>query len=142
MTLPSDESCIFCKIVAGQIPASTVFEDEHLMAFLDIGPATHGHTLVVPKGHYESLADLPPDLAAAIGRTLPRLARAVVQATDAEGLNLVNNNGAVAGQSVFHVHFHLVPRFRDDDVRWPWPSHPYDDDAQRDGILEAIRKAL
>ena len=121
----SDPSCIFCRIVAGEIPALKILEDERAIAFLDIGPLADGHTLLVPKDHHRDLRDLPPDAFAALGAHLPRLADAVMKATGATGLNLLQNTGASSGQAVFHVHFHLIPRREGDGLGYPWKAGKY-----------------
>jgi histidine triad (HIT) family protein len=104
---------IFAKIIAGNIPCHKVYEDQHVLAFLDIGPLSLGHTLVVPKEPAETLDKLSDDSAAAIGRVLPRLCRAILTATGATAYNVLQNNGSLAHQAVFHVHFHIIPRFEE-----------------------------
>ncbi len=129
MSQPSDHAnCLFCKIVHGSIPSAKVLETDQVLAFLDINPVNRGHVLVVPKAHHASLADLPDDLAAETARLVPRLARAIQAATGADGLNLIINNGQAAGQTVFHGHWHLIPRFLDDPINWPWPHAEYSGD--------------
>jgi histidine triad (HIT) family protein len=120
--------CIFCKIVHGEIPAARVLESDHAVAFLDINPVNQGHTLLVPKAHHAELGDVPDSVAAAIGALLPRLCRAVTVATGADGLNVIVNNGTAAGQTIDHSHWHLIPRFHDDPVNWPWPHQTYSGD--------------
>ncbi len=120
-----DPACVFCKIVEGLIPSARVLETDHAVAFLDINPVNLGHVLLVPKAHHAGLADLPEEAAAETARLLPRLARAIQAATGADGLNLIINNGQAAGQTVFHGHWHLIPRFVDDAVHWPWPHLAY-----------------
>lgn len=122
---PHDPSCLFCKIVKGELPSSTVLETDDAVAFLDINPVIPGHLLVVPKAHHADITELPADLAGHVGSLLPRLCRAVKAATGAEGLNVVVNNGRVAGQTVGHGHWHVIPRFEDDPVDWPWPHAEY-----------------
>jgi histidine triad (HIT) family protein len=102
---------IFSKIIRGEIPCHKVYEDDRVLAFLDVGPLSQGHTLVIPKEEAATLDALSDDSAAAIGRALPRLARAVMKATGATAYNILQNNGAAAHQAVFHVHFHIIPRF-------------------------------
>ena len=111
--MAADPDCIFCKIVAGKIPCLKVLQDEHALAFLDIGPLAEGHTLLIPTGHYVTLDQMPADEAAALLRHLPALGRAVQQATGAEGYNVLQNNGRVAHQVVQHVHFHVIPKHAD-----------------------------
>jgi histidine triad (HIT) family protein len=102
---------IFSKIIRGEIPCHKVYEDSHVLAFLDIFPLSRGHTLVVPKEPAETLDKLSDDAAAAVGRVLPRIARAVLKVTGAEAYNVLQNNGPGAHQAVFHVHFHIIPKF-------------------------------
>ncbi|QYK49779.1 MAG: HIT family protein [Phycisphaeraceae bacterium] len=102
---------IFSKIIRGEIPCHKVYEDAHVLAFLDIGPLSHGHTLVIPKEPAATLDALSDESAAALGRVLPRLCRAVMKATGATAYNVLQNNGADAHQAVFHVHFHIIPKF-------------------------------
>src|SRR5688500_10903958 len=101
---------IFTKIIRGEIPAHKVYEDDRVLAFLDISPLSPGHTLVIPKEPAATLDELDDESAAAIGRVLPRLARAVKKATGCEAYNLLQNNGPLAHQAVFHVHFHIIPK--------------------------------
>jgi histidine triad (HIT) family protein len=112
--------CVFCKIIAGDIPCHRVFENDHMLAFLDIAPLSQGHTVVIPKRHSERLEQLDPEVVAAIGRQLGLLGRRVVSATAAEGYNVLQNNGRVAGQVVPHVHFHIIPRRSDDGLGYRW----------------------
>lgn len=100
---------IFARILRGEIPCHRVYEDEHVLAFLDVNPIARGHTLVIPREPAETLDKLSDDAAAAIGRVLPRLSRAVLAATGASAYNVLQNNGALAHQAVFHVHFHIIP---------------------------------
>jgi histidine triad (HIT) family protein len=120
-----DPHCIFCKIVSGAIPSARVLETPHAIAFLDINPLNPGHTLLVPRSHHAILSELPEEIAAHAGSLLPRLCRAIKAATRAEGLNVIVNNGRVAGQTVDHVHWHIVPRFTGDPVHWPWRQGRY-----------------
>ncbi len=104
---------IFSKIIRGEIPCHKVYEDEHVLAFLDINPLSPGHTLVIPKEARATLAELSDESAAAIGRVLPRLCRGVMKATGASAYNILQNNGADAHQVVMHVHFHIIPKLPD-----------------------------
>jgi histidine triad (HIT) family protein len=108
--MSAHQPTIFDKILAGEIPSHRVYEDEHVLAFLDIGPLSPGHTLVIPKEPAATLDQLSDESAAAIGRVLPRLARAVMKATGTTAYNVLQNNGAAAHQAVFHVHFHIIPK--------------------------------
>lgn len=104
---------IFSKILAGVIPCHRVYEDSHVLAFLDINPISAGHTLVIPKENAATLDQLSDEAAAALGRVLPRISRAVLAATGAKAFNVLQNNGKSAHQAVFHVHFHIIPKFDD-----------------------------
>jgi histidine triad (HIT) family protein len=104
---------IFSKIIRGEIPCFKLYEDEQVLAFLDINPLSHGHTLVIPKEEVATLDKLSDDASAAIGRVLPRLCRAVLHATGASAYNVLQNNGPLANQAVFHVHFHIIPKYDD-----------------------------
>ncbi len=110
--MPND--CIFCQIVSGDIPSRTVYEDDDIVAFLDANPLAPGHTLVIPKNHYETLGDLPDDEAEAVFGVLHALTPVVEDAVDADASNVAFNNGEAAGQEVPHVHGHVIPRFEDD----------------------------
>ena len=113
---------IFTRIIAGEIPCHRVYEDDKVLAFLDIGPLSPGHTLVIPKEPAATLDQLSDDSAAALGQVLPRLSRAVLRATGAQDFNVLQNNGAAAHQAVGHVHFHIIPKFSDGaglGIDWP-----------------------
>lgn len=109
------ENCIFCKIINGDIPSAKVYEDENVYAFLDISQVTKGHTLVIPKMHKENLFDLTLDMAGPIFESVKQVADAIQKAYSPKGLNLLNNNGEAAGQTVFHYHIHLIPRYSSED---------------------------
>jgi len=121
----SKDDCIFCKMVAGQIPVTKVYEDQVVLAFLDIGPVSDGHTLVIPMQHFEKLHDCPPELLGQISSRLGKIAKAVVDATGSAGYNVLCNNGRAAGQLIEHLHFHIIPRNAGDGVFDRWPSHKY-----------------
>jgi histidine triad (HIT) family protein len=129
---PSDPTCIFCKIIAGQIPCWKLHEDDDVLAFLDIGPLSEGHCLIVPKSHHVTIDQMSPEEAAACARLIPRLSRAVIAATGAPGWNVLQNNGPFSGQAVPHVHFHIIPRREGDGLGFRWPAGKLDKDvAQR-----------
>jgi histidine triad (HIT) family protein len=132
-----DPSCIFCKIVAGEIPSMRIYEDEATLAFLDIGPLAEGHLLIIPRSHYEFLDEMPATEVAAVTSCLPRLAKAVASATQAGGYNILQNNGKLAGQAVGHVHFHIIPRRDGDGLGYRWPAGKYEP-----GRAEQVRTAL
>ena len=113
-------STIFARIVAGEIPCQRVFENEHVLAFLDVNPLAEGHTLVVPKRPVARFEDLTPEEVAELARQLPALARRIVAATGAEGFNILTNSGRVAGQEVQHVHVHIIPRRAGDGLGYRW----------------------
>lgn len=113
---------IFSKIISGEIPCFRVYEDTQVLAFLDINPLSKGHTLVIPKEQAETLDQLSDESAAALGRVLPRISRAVLHATGAQAFNILQNNGASAHQAVMHVHFHIIPKYPDGSglgIGWP-----------------------
>jgi histidine triad (HIT) family protein len=112
--------CIFCKILAGELPATIVDEDERTIAFMDIAPATRGHALVIPRAHAEDLLSVGEDDLAAVASASRRLAGRMKERLGADGVNLLNSCGAVAWQSVFHYHVHVIPRYSDDPLRLPW----------------------
>ena len=116
--------CIFCKIINGEIPSAKVYEDENVLAFLDIGQVTKGHTLVIPKVHKENVFELTDEIAANVFSAVPKLANAIKAAYDPIGLNVLQNNGEAAGQSVFHFHMHLIPRYgKGDGFGAVWKTH-------------------
>jgi len=120
------QDCIFCRIVAGQIPSTRVWENDRILAFLDIRPISDGHTLLIPKRHAGSLSECDASVLAEMIGVAGPLAKSVVEAAQAEGYNLLCNNGRAAGQLVDHVHFHIIPRRSDDGVlaRWPHKEYP------------------
>lgn len=133
---------IFTKILAGEIPCHRVYEDDKVLAFLDIGPLSKGHTLLIPKEPAETLDQLSDDSAAALGRILPRISRAVLQATGAQDFNILQNNGSTAHQAVRHVHFHIIPKFADGTglgIGWPAGSLSQEDGVQ---LAQAIADKL
>jgi histidine triad (HIT) family protein len=118
--------CLFCKIAQGDLDSQTVYEDNDFIAFLDVNPVTKGHTLLIPKQHCRNLLDFPTDMETDFVETAKKVANGVVEATNAEGFNLVMNNEKAAGQAVFHAHFHIIPRFPDEH-RIQWDKTEYDD---------------
>ena len=119
--------CIFCKIVAGEIPASKVYEDDHFLAFLDISQVTPGHTLVIPKKHARNLLEMTPDETAALFNIVSTVTKKVESATQPQGMNIISNMEEIAGQSVFHTHVHILPRYsQDDDLKIDFIAHEPD----------------
>ena len=135
------DGCVFCKMVEGSIPVTKVYEDEAVLAFLDIGPISDGHTLVIPKRHCERLHECAPEVLADVATRLGRIAEAVVKALDADGYNVLSNNGAAAGQVVDHLHFHVIPRKAGDRVFARWPAYKYGK-GQIEDIAARIRSHL
>ncbi len=135
------DDCIFCKMVAGDIPVIKLYENEIVLAFLDIYPVSDGHTLVIPKQHFEKLHDCPPELLGEVGSRLGKIAGAVAAAMGSEGYNLLCNNGRAAGQVIEHLHFHIIPRNAGDGVFDRWPAYKYPD-GKIEALAEAIRKNL
>ena len=119
------DDCIFCRIAAGEIPSATVYEDDDFRAILDLGPAAKGHTLVIPKSHSDNLLSVEPDTAAKALKVISRTANAIKEALGCDGINVVQNNGEAAGQTVMHLHFHIIPRYKNDSVNIGWqPMKP------------------
>ncbi|MEY8391207.1 HIT family protein [Lachnospiraceae bacterium] len=109
-----DSNCIFCKISGGEIPSKTIYEDNEFRVILDISPATRGHALIIPKEHYANLYEMPEEAAGRVMMLAKRMAGYLTERLHCEGLNIVQNNGEVAGQTVFHFHMHLIPRYTGD----------------------------
>lgn len=126
--MSADPDCLFCKIVAGEIPATVVASDERTVSFMDINPATRGHALVVPRNHVKDLHEVGEEDLAAVGRAGQRLAGRARDALAADGVNLLNSCGRAAWQTVFHFHVHVIPRYHDDPLRLPWVPGPGDPD--------------
>jgi histidine triad (HIT) family protein len=121
-----EPDCLFCKIVAGEIPSTKVYEDERTIAFMDINPGTRGHLLVVPRVHVDDLHEISDDDLLAVARTARTMAARVLDRLGADGVNVIQNNGSAAWQTVFHYHVHVVPRYEDDPIRLPWVPRPGD----------------
>lgn len=109
------DNCIFCKLANGDIPTNTIFEDEDFRVFLDAGPATKGHALVVPKNHYADIYEIEPEVLGKVAKTAQKVIKHATKVLGCDGYNLVQNNGEAAGQTVFHFHMHLIPRYKDMD---------------------------
>jgi len=137
----SKNDCVFCKIAAGEIPVAKIYEDEIVLAFLDIGPISDGHTLLIPKQHFERLHECPAELLGRVCSKLGTIAAAVVSGMNCDGYNVLCNNGRSAGQLVGHLHFHIIPRSSGDGVFDRWPTYKYPD-GRAEQIAEKIRKFL
>ena len=132
-----DDKCIFCKIANGEIPAKTLYENEEFRVILDLGPATKGHALILPKNHFANLYELPEETAADVMKLAKKMATQMTEKLCCDGFNLVQNNGEVAGQTVFHYHLHLIPRYKEDGQKIGWkPGSPSPEE------LEAIREQI
>jgi histidine triad (HIT) family protein len=122
------QDCLFCKIIAGEIPAQIIDEDEHTLTFMDIAPATRGHALVIPKRHATDLWKIEPDQLAAVAKAAQRQAWRVEDRLGADGVNLINSCRPAAWQTVFHFHIHVIPRYTGDPLKLPWVPTPGDMD--------------
>lgn len=132
-----DTNCIFCKIANGEIPSKTLYEDDAYRVILDLGPAAKGHALILPKNHYADLFALPEEESASVMKLARKMAIQMKQKLGCDGFNLVQNNGETAGQTVFHFHIHLIPRYKDDGQKIGWiPGEPTQEE------LEEIRKQI
>lgn len=132
-----DENCIFCKLANGDIPTNAIYEDDSFKVILDNGPATKGHALILPKDHYANLYEIPEEVAAEVMKLAKKMAIHMTEKLHCDGFNLVQNNGEIAGQSVFHFHMHLIPRYKNDGQRILWtPTEPSAE------TLAAIKKEL
>lgn len=133
--------CIFCKIAEGGLPAYKVYEDSDTLAFLDIFPVSHGHTLIIPKKHCTDIFDAPEQDMQKLIATARKVAPAVMKATKADGINLGMNNRSASGQVVMHAHLHIIPRFKDDGLK-SWPQRPYQSDKEKERAAQAIKEAF
>ena len=133
------DNCIFCKIANGDIPSRKLYEDDNFVVILDLDPATKGHSLIIPKDHYANLYEMPADLAGEAMKLAQKMAIKMTDALGADGFNLVQNNGEVAGQTVFHFHLHLIPRYKEDEPCITWTPQTVSGD-ELDAIKEAILK--
>ena len=134
-----NENCIFCKIAAGEIPSATIYEDEDFRVILDIEPASKGHALILPKEHYANLYELDDELAAKVLVLAKKMVTKLTDIVGCDGYNVVQNNGKAAGQTVFHFHMHLIPRYENDDVKIGWKPGKLTDEVKQE-ILEKIAK--
>lgn len=117
-----DNNCIFCKIAEGEIPSKTLYEDDQFRVILDLGPATKGHALIIPKSHYANLYELPEELAGDAMKLAKKMTGIMTEKLKCDGFNLVQNNGELAGQTVFHFHMHLIPRYKNDGQVLGWKA--------------------
>lgn len=131
------DNCIFCKIAKGEIPSATLYEDEDFRVILDLGPASKGHALILPKEHAANIYELPDEIAAKVFVLAKKMASNLTEALQCDGFNVLQNNGTVAGQTVFHFHMHLIPRYEGDKVGLTWNPGTLTD-VERDEILKKI----
>lgn len=134
--------CIFCKIVQGVLPAIRVFEDELSLAFIDIGPLVKGHTLVIPKEHFDPVTAVPDKILQHLILVTRKVAQAQFKGLQADGVNIFQANGATAGQVVPHVHFHIIPRFAGDGHSWNWHAGKYNNNEEMQSLADLIRSNL
>ena len=134
--------CLFCKIAAGEIPSTKVYEDGTCLAFMDIGPVVQGHVLVVPKEHSANLSEATDEVAGHLIAVARKIAVAQMKALGADGFNVITNQGAVAGQTVGHLHFHVIPQFEGRAHKWNWEARPYADMAEAAALAQKIAAAL
>ena len=134
------ENCIFCKIANGEIPSATLYEDEDFRVILDLGPASKGHALILPKEHAANIFELPDDLAAKAIVLAKNIAATLKEGLNADGVNIVQNNGEAAGQTVFHFHMHIIPRYKGDTVNVTWKPGELTEDAKEE-ILGLFKNA-
>lgn len=126
------DDCIFCKLANGVFATNSIYEDDDFNVILDAGPATKGHALILPKEHYANLYEIPEDTLASAARLAKKLATHMTDVLGCDGFNLVQNNGEAAGQSVFHFHLHLIPRYKDDNQHILWEPREADDNQQKE----------
>lgn len=134
-----DKDCIFCKIIAGDIPSRTVYEDDDYKAILDVSPASRGHVIILPKYHAADIFELPDDKAAGVMPVAKKIAAAQMKVFSCDGVNILQNNGEAAGQTVFHLHVHVIPRYENDEVNIKWKPNP---DMELDSVYDALKNQL
>lgn len=138
------DDCLFCKIIEGEIPSAKVYEDEHVFAFMDISQITEGHTLIIPKKHTSNIYELDAEVAGELFKRVPKIANAIKKAYDPVGMNILNNNEVLAGQTVYHFHIHLIPRYDETDgfgLKWQMRRDDYSQDELSE-IAKKINKAI
>ncbi len=135
-------NCIFCEIVKGNIPCTKVYEDDEILAFMDIGPVVKGHTLVIPKTHHNPITEIPVALLQKLIAVVQQVARAQLTGLKADGVNVSQANGETAGQIVPHLHFHVIPRFATDGHHWNWIPRKYADPVEMNTYADRIRQSF
>ena len=135
------QDCIFCRIISGEIPSTTIYENSKFKVIMDIAPANKGHVLILPKEHYDNIYDIDTATAGELFELAAMTARALKSVLGCDGMNILQNNGTVAGQTVFHFHMHIIPRFEADTVNIGWKELSYED-GEMEQLREAIRKEM
>lgn len=135
------QDCIFCRIISGEIPSTTIYENSKFKVIMDIAPANKGHVLILPKEHYDNIYDIDTATAGELFELAVMTARALKSVLDCDGMNILQNNGTVAGQTVFHFHMHIIPRYEGDTVNIGWKELSYED-GEIEQLREAIRKEM
>jgi histidine triad (HIT) family protein len=135
------EDCIFCKIANGEIPSATIFENEEFRVVLDVGPATKGHALILTKNHYDNIFEIDEQTAGRLFSLASVVAKAMKKTLNCDGMNVLQNNGTIAGQTVFHFHLHLIPRYEGDQVQITWPQGEITEE-EKDQLVQLIKKEI
>lgn len=135
------EDCIFCKIANGEIPSACIYENKEFRVVLDVGPATRGHVLILTKEHYDNIFEIDAETAGKLFSLASVVARAMKKTLNCDGMNILQNNGTIAGQTVFHFHLHLIPRYKGDNVKITWSQGEINDDEKRE-IVNLIKKEI
>lgn len=136
-----DNDCIFCKIAAGEIPSYTLYEDEDFRVFLDLSPTSYGHALIIPKEHYKNLLEVDDNIASKALVLAKKVAKAMKESLNCEGINILQNNGEIAGQTMFHFHIHVIPRYKDDNTKIIFSQNSLTENDAKD-IINSITKYL
>lgn len=135
------DDCIFCKIANGEIPSACIYENKEFRVILDVGPATRGHVLILTKGHYDNIFEIDAETAGRLFSLASVVARAMKKTLNCDGMNILQNNGTIAGQTVFHFHLHLIPRYEGDQVKVTWPQGEISDDEKTE-LVNMIKKEI
>lgn len=133
--------CIFCKIANGEIPSACIYENKEFRVILDVGPATRGHVLILTKEHYDNIFEIDAETAGRLFSLASVVARAMKKTLNCDGMNILQNNGTIAGQTVFHFHLHLIPRYEGDQVKVTWPQGEISDDEKTE-LVNMIKKEI
>lgn len=134
--------CIFCKIAAKKIPATVIYDDDDVLVFMDIGPIIKGHALVIPKKHYDPVTETPDEVVSKLHLVAKKIADAQLNGLGADGVNIMQNNGAASGQEVPHIHVHVIPRFEGDGHHWNWNAKKYDDFDEMAELAQKLKSHL